>query len=345
MDSRLSVRIAYYTGWLMPEMEGISKEVFTLAKHFNSTIIGISNLQPIKIDFKNRVFGFSTRWYYCSRILSFLMSKIHTINHIYDSLDNWLYLSSIFSKKTILTGVVGNGLLPLTYYQRLNFLVVDSEERRNELIQKGFKKERIKLIYPGLNLNPFLNVPYPMSIRPFRVLFASSPPTTEELESRGVFDLLEAAENLPDVEFIFLWRPWGDSLQRVKDEIEKRNLENICLICEKVVDVRKFYKKCHIAVAPFKKNGGKSCPTFVIESLASGRPVILGPGVGIKRLIQEANVGLYYNKGSELSEKIQILRDNWGKFAHFAREFAKEFFSINKFVDKYQQLYERVLDE
>ena len=343
MDSRLPVRIAYYTGWLMPEMEGISKEVFALAKHFNSTIIGISNLQPLKIDFQNRIFGFSTKWYYFARFLAFIMSKIHKINHIYDSLDNWIYLSSISSKKIILTGVVGNGSLPLKYYQKVAFLVVDSEERRNELVQKGFSRAKIKVIYPGINLKPFLEVPPPASMRPFRVLFASSPPTREELESRGVFDLLMAAGKLPDAEFVFLWRPWGNSLQRVKKEIKNRGLKNVRLISEKVQDVRQFYSECHVVVAPFKENGGKSCPTSIIEALASGRPVILGPGVGIKKLVREEGVGIYY-EGSGLCEAIQILRDNWENFAFRARDFAQEFFSIETFINTYHRLYQEVLN-
>jgi len=342
MDSCLSIRIAYYTGWLMPEMEGISKEVFTLAKHFNSTIIGISNLQKTKIDFKNRIFGFSTKWYYCARTLSFLMSKMHTINHIYDSLDNWIYLSSIFSKRTILTGVVGNGSLPLRYYQRLQYVIVDSEEQRKQLIQKGLAEEKVKVIYPGIDLEPFLKISLPKYEKPFRVLFASSPPTVEELESRGVVDLLEAAKKLPDVEFIFLWRPWGDSFGRVVQLINKSNLKNVVLIREKVRDMRKFFERCHVAVAPFKRNGGKSCPTFIIEALASGRPVIVGAGVGIGNLIQDFNVGLSYEE-RDLTDKIKILRDNWENFAFRTKDFAREFFSIEKFVNSYQQLYTQLL--
>ncbi|GAB6162466.1 hypothetical protein JCM12298_16250 [Desulfothermus naphthae] len=328
----------------MPEMEGISKEVFTLAKHFDSTILGISNLQKIKIDLKKRIFGFSTKWYYCARILAFLMSKVHTINHIYDSLDNWIYLSSIFSKRTILTGVVGNGSLPIKYYQKLRLLIVDSEEQRKNLIQKGLAREKVKVIYPGIDLEPFLKISFPKYEKPFRILFASSPPTVEELESRGVFDLLEAAKNLPDVEFILLWRPWGDSFEKVEEVIKKSNLKNVVLFRQRIRDMRKFYEKCHVAIAPFKKNGGKSCPTFIIEALASGRPVILGPGVGIKSLIQDFNVGLTCEE-RDLTNKIQIMRDNWKHFVSGTKDFAKEFFSHQRFVNDYTKIYRQILNE
>jgi len=338
MDSRLSASIAYYTGWLKPEMEGISKEVFTLAKYFNGTIIGISNLQPLKLGFSRRMLGFSSRWYFLARLCVFLSSKIHKINHIYDSLDNWMYLSSVSSGKTILTGVLGKGDLPLKYYHRMAYIVIDNEENRKKLIDKGLPEEKVKVIYPGINLKPFLKVPPPASIKPFRILFASSPPTIKELKSRGVYDLLEAAGRLPDVEFVFLWRPWGNSLHKIKEEIQKRGLKNVRLIPEKVQDMRKFYAECHVVVAPFRENGGKSCPTSVIEALASGRPVILGPGVGIRGLVKRNGVGVSY-KDFRLDEAIERLRGNWDDFAFRSRSFAQEFFSLEKFIFNYQYLY------
>jgi len=203
-------------------------------------------------------------------------------------LDSWLYLSSISSRKTILTGVLGKGDLPLKYYYRMAYIVVDNEENRKNLTDRGL---------------PVLEIPPSASIEPFRILFASSPPTIKELRSRGVYGLLEAAESLSDVEFVFLWRPWGDSLHKIEEEIQKRRLKNVRLIPEKVQDMRKFCAECHVVVAPFRENGGKSCPTSVIEAFASGRLVILGPGVGIRGLVQRNGVGVSY-KDFRLNSKL-----------------------------------------
>ena len=342
MDSRLPARIIYFTGWLAPEMEGISKEVFTLASHFKAPVIGISKLQPFKMDLARKAFGFSAKRYYLAKSVTFMLSRLFKIVHVYDSLDNWIYLSSV-PKNTILTGVVGEGTLPIKLYRKMAFVVVDDEEKRLRLIKRGIDPEKIKIIYPGIDIKPYLEVPQPPPVPPFRVLFASSPPTSEELKPRGVFDLLEAAARLPKIEFIFLWRPWGDSFPKIKEEIEKRGLKNVRLICEKVQDIRKYFKECHAMIAPFREGGGKSCPTSILEALASGRPVILGPGVGIEKLIEERGAGLYYNDHAQLPSLIERLSKEWEGYNSKARELALNFFSKEKFISSYYQIYKQIL--
>ena len=334
--------IAYYTGWLKPDMEGVSKELFVLARHFSGTVIGISVLQDLKLDFRGRTIGFSSKWYYLARLLVFISSRIHRINHIYDRLDNWIYVSST-SKNSILTGVAGEATLPLNYYNRMSFIVVDNEEQRKALLKSGIEQEKIKVIYPGIELEPLLEVPNQKQNDDFTVLFASSPPTIKELAARGVFELLEAAEKLPEIRFIFLWRPWGDSFFKIKKEIKDRGLRNIQLIYKKIKDMRELYCKCHVVIAPFKKDGGKSCPTSIMEALACGRPVIVGPGVGIKGLIDEYGVGLSYEDG-DLIETIKLMKSNWSYFTSQTRDIAQQFFSREKFINEYDKLYQEVLN-
>lgn len=345
MDSSLSSKVAYYTGLLCPEMEGISKELFSLASHFESTILGISNLQGVKIDFKKKVFGFPAKWYYLSRLVTFMMSGIHKINHIYDSLDNWVYLSSIIPKRTILTAVTGNVSLPLRFYKKLDYIVVDNEAKRQILIEKGIDPSKIKIIYPGIELDAFLNLKGPTKHSSFTVLFASAPPTKKELYLRGVFDLLCAAESLPYIKFIFVWRPWGDTLDWIKSEIKKRKLDNLTLITTRLRNIEEIYKKAHVIVAPFKENGGKSCPTSVIEGLAAGRPAVLGPGVGIRDIIVKKGTGISFDGCSGLCESILTVMRNYDDFSRNTKDVARELFSLENFIKSYQQLYMRLLYE
>ncbi len=338
MDSRLPARIIYFTGWLAPEMEGISKEVFTLASHFKAPVIGISKLQPFKMDLARKAFGFSAKRYYLAKSVTFMLSRLFKIVHVYDSLDNWIYLSSV-PKNTILTGVVGEGTLPIKLYRKMAFVVVDDEEKRLRLIKRGIDPEKIKIIYPGIDIKPYLKVPQPPPASPFRVLFASSPPTSEELKPRGVFDLLEAAARLPKIEFIFLWRPWGDSFPKIKGEIEKRGLRNVRLIYKKIQDIKKYYKDCHVVIAPFREGGGKTCPTSILEALASGRPVILGPGVGIGKLVEERGAGLYYKDFNIIHEAIQKAKEKWEALSAQTRQLVQDFFSMETFIKQYQKLY------
>ena len=343
MDCCMPMSVVYYTGWLEPDMEGISKELFTLAGHFKGTVVGISDLQSFKLDIRNKIIGFSNKWYYLAKLFVLITSRMHRINHIYDRLDNWIYISSI-SKNSILTSVTGEATLPFQYYKRFSFIVVDNENQQRSLIKKGLGQEKVKVIYPGIDLKQFLDVPSEKPRKDFTVLFASSPPTIKELETRGVFDLLDAAQRLTEVRFVFLWRPWGDSFFKIKEEVKNRGLRNIQLIHEKIKDMRELYSKCHVVIAPFKKDGGKSCPTSIMEALACGRPVIVGPGVGIRDLINKYRAGLSYDDNN-LVESIRIVENYWDHFASRTRYVAQKFFSKEKFINEYAKLYKEVLNK
>ncbi|MCX5679744.1 MAG: hypothetical protein NTZ95_03700 [Candidatus Omnitrophica bacterium] len=54
----MSKKIVYWTGFLEPDKEAVSKEVFELRRHFDgSFVFGMSKYYLMKHSFKERYFG------------------------------------------------------------------------------------------------------------------------------------------------------------------------------------------------------------------------------------------------------------------------------------------------
>lgn len=342
----MSMRIAYYTGWLRPEMEGTSREVFPLAEYFGANfILGLSKHESFRIIWKKRAFGFNPKAYIALKLSLPILERTQQLSHIYDTLGCWHYLRNLGNRPLILTATSGRQPLPLHLYKKVSAFVVDSEHRLNEMIQLGFPRHKLKIIYPGIDIKYFRPPPSPPPIKPFKVLFATAPPTVNELHGRGVWQILEAAKRLPGFEFILLWRPWGNSLNAVRNRIKELSLSNVTLINKLIPDMRCYYHQVHCVLAPFREGGGKSCPTSILEALACGLPVIVGKGIGIRSLLINEGTSLYSGKdGSGLAEALQSVQQSWETMMIKARKVAERYFSLSRFFNDYKILYRQVIN-
>ncbi len=327
-------------------MEGTSREVFTLARHFKARyIIGLSNQQNFRFRMKERAVGFPTKAYPALKLGLPIIERMSDITHIYDALGCWHYLSNLGRRPAVLTAVTGREPLALHFYDHVSAIVVDSEPRYQEMLALGFPPEKLKVIYPGVDTDYFKPADPPPALAPFKVLFATAPPTVSELEGRGVWQILQAAQQLLDCQFILLWRPWGDALSVVRQRIAEMNLANVSLRTGLVEDMRHEYQQAQCVLAPFRANGGKSCPTSVLEACACGLPVVAGEGVGIRDLLIETGAGLFSGQTpAELVAALQCLRANRDAMSKASRRLAVELFGATSFVNAYRAVYEQILN-
>ncbi|MDX9703639.1 MAG: glycosyltransferase family 4 protein [Candidatus Auribacterota bacterium] len=337
------MKIAYFTGWLRPEMEGTSNEVFALARHFNARyLIGVSGHERFRFLPKDRALGLNPNAYIILKALLPLFENFQQISHIYDDVGCWHYLRNLRKKPVVFSVVSGVDLLPVDLYENVRIFVVDSKARYQKLTSMGFLKEKLRIIYPGIDLDYFK--PAKKNCTGFNVLFASAPPTVKELHGRGVIDILETAKLTPDVKFTLLWRPWGDSHQFVENAINEMNLTNVHLINHVITDKLSIFNNMDCMVVPFRKNGGKPCPTSVLEACACGLPVISGEGVEIRDLLANENAGINVDNNPEsIAFAIDRIRQNYSFYSSSARACAENFFSLKQFFENYREIYEEVL--
>jgi len=342
MGSSLPLKISYWTGWLHPHMEGISKEVFSLAQNFPSFVFGMGKFYNFRFSIKERYFGLNFRFYYIFKILSFIIERFFCISHIYDDLASWFYLKNLGKRPLLLTAVTGNTPLSLSFYERVRYIIVDTEERKRKL-EKYFHGSFIKIIYPGLNLSHFYPSNNPPNIREFKVLFASAPITSNELLTRGVWQILDAASLLPEIKFTLIWRPWGNSFSVVYHKIKEKGLSNVNLINLLISDMRPYYHNHHVILAPFLSGGGKPCPTSVLEGIACGLPAIIGEGVSLPDIFLEKKIAVKIGKDpQDLANAIKNLQNSWHEMHALSRKLAEKYLDFRIFLANYSKIYETI---
>lgn len=340
-------RILYLCGAIEPQREGISKELFLLHRHNRkSFVVGTSPDGGVVTSREQRYVGIP------SKLLPFLRYGVRLIErrfdllHIFQGMDCYHYLKVKGSRPIVLTAISIENILSMDHYRRVRMIVVECNRDREKLLANGFNPAQVKVIYPGSDLSVFNdNVPPPTGR--FRILFASSPFSMEYMEPRGVRLMLEAAKLKTDVEFVLLWRKRGDTLGQLQQWIGELDLKNITVINEDIEQMNRMFVETHATIVPFTSDKHtKSCPNSAIESLATGRPVLLSDKVGIADIVKEGHCGKVFTpEVSSLVAAINDLQHDYVVCGGNARSCAVWHFDETVFISSYMKLYSSILCE
>ncbi|MHB8974341.1 MAG: glycosyltransferase [Pirellulaceae bacterium] len=336
-------RIAYWASSFVPEMEAIASEVACLRRAFPGSVVwGVSPRESVRLSWR-RGFGVHPRWHLMFRGATWLAQRAFDINHVYGGLGDWFHLTAVHKQPIVLTMALSgpacdNGLLA-----KVDRFVVEWPAARDELQQLGVDPQRIRLVFPPIDLARFR--PAPVRDSPFTVLFASSPERADWLEARGVHLILDAAAIRPDMQFRLIWRPWGNSLAEVRRWIEERELSNVDLVVGRFGNMAEHYQQSHVTVAPFTRpDCCKPVPNSLLESLACARPVVVTSAVGFSDVVHKADMGIMCSETAEgLADALDVIRARWTGLSERARLFAERSCGVERFVQAYGELYSELL--
>ncbi|MCA9132162.1 MAG: glycosyltransferase [Planctomycetales bacterium] len=333
------MQVAYWTSAMHPDMEAVASEVALLRKHFFPSVSwGISADRWLQLSWR-RGFGVHPRLQLAFRATTWALQRTARINHLFGSGGDWFHLRALHSHPALLTATTQAALCNRAMLAKIDHFVVEWPGARESLQTEGIPASQMDLIFPPVDVHRFF--PSNMPAGPLRVLFASSPGRPEWLEARGIPLLLEVAQRLPDVRFRLLWRPWGTAYGQVLQELRQRELSNVELYCHCQADMAIAYREAHVTIAPFTDAARcKAVPNSLLESLASGRPVILTDISGIAELVQEEGGGIVCPPQVEaLCAAVQRSQGELVQLAAAARRTAEKWFSAEHFLRSYQRLY------
>ena len=334
----MSPRVAFWTSAFEADMEAISSEVALLLRRFPESVRwGLSHRHWALLN--RQGFCLHPKLHLLFRAATRLLEPLFEINHVFGSVGDWFYLQGQRRRPTVLTTAAASAPVERDLLDRVDRFVVEHPGGRDDLRELGIGDDRIRLVMPPVDLQRFVPTNKPSD--PFTVLFASSPERTDWLDARGLPAILDAASLRPNMRFRLLWRPWGDSLASVREQIELRNLQNVDLAVGRVADMSAEYSRSHVTVAPFVDiNRCKPMPNSLIESLACGRPVICSPLVGLAPLVTERHAGFVCEPcGSDLADALDRATSDWNSCSQYARQLAETHFGQESFVSGYQQIY------
>ncbi len=351
-ESTARPAITYYVQRYRPAYEAISKEVQVLTAFFSRHYhIKVHNLHLdglFSFSWKKEFFSQHFAWYLLTFPRTFLLSRRSSINHIYTSLGDLPYLPVLQLKNTLLTAAASCSFEKMKrrvrYLQKLPVIVVESEKQREQLRSLNLPEEKIKLIYPPVDVEKFYHaIPsFPASSASFTILYASCPTRQEDFTKRGIYLLRETAGNISGVSFLLAWRDHAlTKAQKIFGSIPSVRIQNGI-----ASDMNFLYAQAHCTIIPYTcfDDYLKLIPNSALESLAAGKPLLVSSTTEIAAIVQKEKCGVVFEPAPEsLCQAIAALKKNYQLYQQNCRRTAEKYFSKMNFLQQYKQVYEKIL--
>lgn len=218
---------------------------------------------------------------------------------------------------------------------KLRGIIAQSKRIRDRLIELDLNPQKIRLVYPWIDLNKFGNTELPES-EEVRILFASAPlterPDEDIFEWKGISLLLEAFKEFAEdtkATLCLLWRGYyKDILER---KIKELNLESKVKVINEVRDMPGLYAQSHITVIPFlNTRWSPEIPLSAVESLACGRPVVTTDVVELSEIIQTYKCGCIAKPTkNDFLLALKECKEKYAEYQRNCRRVAEELFSLD----------------
>lgn len=338
--------ISYWTFNYMPKWEAVSMEVKELANAFSESMgtrVIALNLWGRSINLRGREKNIPLPYALPALFLVRRIAAQAKINHLFASPGERILTPRLARlDNTILTIAKDSPRLDVleknvSVLRNLRYIVVESPRHKELLLQLGIEKDRLKLIYPGVELRP-----YRSTNSKFRILFATSPLVKYELLSRGIHLMVRVAELMPEVEFRLIWRRNPEELRKL---LKATKASNISVLSGYVDDMGAEYDSSHSTIVPALTDFSlKPAPHSALLSLAHGKPVLVSRPTSLSSVVEMAKCGVVFEPSVDgLCKAIRELMANYRLYQECAQSTATEYFSRAQFLARYAALYSSLL--
>jgi glycosyltransferase involved in cell wall biosynthesis len=336
-------RVTYWTGVWEPQREAISKEVAWLRRSLSpgSPVISFTG-QPTAIHPRDRVLRINRHHWYMLRAAALGLEPLGRVTHVFGGVGTTEFFLRILGRRPILfTVVIPSVASEPDVYARVDHFVAESRSLRDILLRAGVPADRIDVIYPAVDLRRYAPLSAPHGR--FTLLFASSPPDVNDIDTRGIGLLIELARARPGVDVVVLWRQWGDADEAARVLAARRPPANFRIQSGDVADMAAAYQQAHATVCFFEAGNGKSAPNSVVEGLACGRPTLLSDTCGIADLVTEWDAGAVAPRQLDaLLDALDRLQSRYDIAASQARRLAEAEFDRSVALGRYAGIYARL---
>ena len=238
-------------------------------------------------------------------------------------------------------------------YNRADHILVNSPAYRDYMIDLGYAPAKVSLIANGVDPAMFdptargekVREEYHIGDR-FLVLYAGAIGMMNNLET-----MIGAAELLRnDPRFVFMIVGDGKDRKKILELAASKNLENVIMAPPQPKSAMKDY----LAAADACVAGLKNLPTMtttypnkVFDYMAAGRPTVLAIDGVIRKVVEEANGGIFCQPGDPraMADAICVLGDNPVRAREMgirARHFVSTHFNRDHQARDFVQLIERM---
>lgn len=236
-------------------------------------------------------------------VTAYLISKINRRPFVFEIRDVWPdFMVEIGAIKNPLL-IYSARSLEKFLYKKAKLIIINSPGFKPLLLEKGVKDNKIRVVPNSADTSMFNPNSKGESIRErynlvgkYVILYAGAIG-----KSNDIGTLIEAAAKLKDVDdMVFLLVGGGNELELIKKRVREDNLNNVILL----PPIPKSYIPEVIAASDVCVAILKDVPMFkttypnkVFDYMAGGRPVLLAIDGVIRKVVEDANAGVFAQPG------------------------------------------------
>jgi glycosyltransferase involved in cell wall biosynthesis len=338
-----ATRVSYWTFNYMPRWEAVSKEIASLRLGLEGEIDGSL------VNFSTRDSGFRLtgrekriplpHGLALYPLIAPFASRFD-INHLFASGGERVLTPLLSRRNGVLTIAKDTATLRgfeqnLDSLARLRAVVVQGERDRESLRQIGIPGERIRMIRPGIPVQP-----YREAQGPFTILFASSPFNSADFLSRGIYLIVGVAALVPEVRFLLIWRT--RHLAKLESIVAAAGVGNVTIVSGLIEDMAEVYAGVHAAVLPgLEHRSFIPCPRSGLESLAHGKPLLLSHLVSLAPSVAGSAAGVAFEPTIDgLKTAVLQLQAEYPTYQANTQRYVAENFSPAVHLELYRRLYQ-----
>ena len=319
----------------LPASEAVHQEIAALQTHFGGELNYLYPFRRPGVRAPRQIYGLH-------QLLSLRKKERQfSLHHIFNA-DLFPFPALAWLRKPVVYTVVA-GLphhpprLSRWFEEAVHTVVVSNRRDLRTIREWGIA--RCAIVPPGIDLGRFRYSPPPDNGL-FTILAGSAPWTIKQFHQKGVDLLFSAAQKLPDLRLVLLWR--GLLLEALQERIRQYELEGRVEVIARQVDVNIVLGRVHAAVVlSDRPEIVKACPHSLLESLAAGKPVLVSQCIPFADYVHERNCGEVVDRfnETELIAAIKNLMSNYPRRQACAREAGQQDFSLEGMVQGYGQIY------
>ncbi|MDY7079019.1 MAG: glycosyltransferase [Chloroflexota bacterium] len=321
----------------MPECEAISQEINALRGHFGGDLIYLNPNQYSPIYMPRVLFGFHKL-----RQLRTLEANRH-IHHLYNPDPFPFPILRALRRPVVYSLTGGVERRPnVSFFVSLAAVTVADEGSLERL--KSWGLDNAFLVRPGIDTSRFTCTPLPLRSE-IRLMVGSAPWTQAQFGTKGIDALLTAAQRLPQLHLVFLWR--GVLAKEMERRVRRMNLEKQVMVLNKQVDVNEVLAGVHasitLAAAP---DIVKSYPHSLLDSLAAGKPVLVSRAIPMADYVERTGCGKVVGNVTPASilTAVESLAREYKDRQKSAQQVGQRDFSREGMITSFRKVYTRVLE-
>lgn len=333
------MKLLYHITNLPPKIPGTEaslQELNVLRQHFGGELIHLNPNQHSPIYLPRLLFGFHQ--------LNRIRTAETTIDahHLYNAdpfpfpIARWLNKPVIYS----VSSGVGQKRPNLNYFNSLAAITVSDQRSLDQMTAWGI--QNCYLVRHSIDTEQFTVNPLPLKGE-FKIMVGSAPWTIKQFTTKGIDALLAALQKTPWLHLVFLWR--GVLLETLVERVQHLGVEKQVEIINHRTDVSEVLARVHASIA-LATNPAiiKAYPHSLIESLAAGKPVLVGRSIPMADYVKEHACGQLIDSVTPdaILAAIDALRQNYDTLQQTTQHLGARDFSHQAMIASFEEVYKTV---